>query len=120
MTWWWPFPKPDEQARIRQLLTDLNRKVGKLMTQADDLKAILTDVAGQVAGVDETLDTVRSGIGDVAAEVQTLIDRLGSLPPSADLTEALAQATAIRDHLATVGAEAQGASDSLKAIPKAP
>lgn len=90
------------------------------MGQVDDLKALLRDIAAGVDTVDTNLDTVRSGISDVAAEVQTLIDRLGTLPPSQDLTDALAQAQAIKDHLAAVATEAQGASDSLKAIPKAP
>ena len=77
--------------QILAALTNLNLTGEKTLAQIDDLKAALDDVSGKVDAV--------------GAEVTDLIAKLSSLPPSPDLTAAIAQAQSIAAKLAAIPPE---------------
>ncbi len=68
------------------------------MAQIDDLKASLQ-------ASNDALATVATKVDTVQAEVQTLIDKLNGLPPSTDLTEAIALAQGIQDKVNALSAD---------------
>lgn len=98
--------------------TNINRKLGAIMAQLDDLQAALTGISDKVDDVDTKLDGVRASIMTVDQEVKDLIALLAAGPT--DLTAAIAQAQAISGHLDAVGGEVQTAQDALGAIPPKP
>jgi len=77
-----------------------------IMSQLTDLQAALDTANG-------ALDTIGTEVTGLSTEVAALIAKLGTLPPSVDLTSALASAQSIQGKITAI-------DSALKAIPPAP
>jgi peptidoglycan hydrolase CwlO-like protein len=84
VTWPW---RDDDDTILRKIL----KHQETMMAQLDDLQAALTEIGTKVDGV--------------ATEVADLIAKLKALPPSVDLTAAIAQAQGILTKLQAIPPE---------------
>lgn len=91
---------------LERLLRRLTTNQEIIMTQLSDLQAALDAANG-------ALDTIAPEVATTATEVQTLIAKLNNLPPSVDLTAALASANLIQSKVSAI-------DTALKAIPPSP
>lgn len=78
--------------------TIITRIGDKIMAQIDDVKASLQASNDKLAEVATKVDAVQ-------AEVQVLIDKINTIPPTPDLTEVLAMAQAVQDKVGAVSAD---------------
>lgn len=90
---------------LHRLLRRITTNQETIMTQLSDLQAALDAANG-------ALDAIAPEVATTATEVQTLIAKLGNLPPSVDLTAALASANLIQTKVTAI-------DTALKAIPSA-
>lgn len=73
----------------------------------------LEDLQAAHQAINDKVDVVAGKVDTVQAEVQVLIDKLNAMPPSPDLTAAIASANSIL-------AKVQAVADDLDTTPPAP
>lgn len=74
---------------LPKMVRAIEKKVNKIMSQIEELAAVLSEVQNGVNDIQEKAE-------QLAADLKVLQD---STPPETDLTDVLAQAEAIRDDL---------------------
>lgn len=93
-------------AALADLKTTLTTLGAQLMTQEEDLQAVLKEI-------NDKLDGVGSAVTTVGGEVTDLLARLEAHPAATDLTEEIAAARAIAEKVG-------GIQTQLAGIPSAP